>query len=193
MSSLISSVRGTLEAVGADWADLLVGGFTFRLSVPAGTAERLGKAGEGVRLFTSLQVREESITLYGFATEEARFVFETLLSVNGVGPRVALSVLSRLTPESLVEAVRAGDTDAFSTVPGVGAKTASRIVLELKGKLDGEWALPALGGDAEVIEALAALGYTPAETRAAVSASGPESGSSLEERVRLALLQIAGG
>ena len=194
MSSLVSSVKGVLEAIGADWADVSLGGVTLRLSVPTGTAERLGQVGDEVRLFSSLQVREDSMTLYGFATEEARSAFETLIGVNGVGPRVALSVLSRLTPESLVEAIGAGDTGAFSGVPGVGKKTASRIVLELKGKLDGDWAVPmSSGGDGDVIEALAALGYTPMEAREAVSSLPPANGSSLEDRVRQALQRIGGG
>ena len=120
VSSLISSIRGTLEGIGPDWADVLVGGLTFRINIPASAVEQLGHIGDPVRLLTSLQVREDSLTLFGFPTEEARLAFETLLGVNGVGPRVALSVLSRFTPDSLAAAVESGDTGAFSGVTGVG-------------------------------------------------------------------------
>ena len=190
-SSLISSVTGTLQGVGPDWADLSMGGVTFRVSIPSSSAEHLGPVGDGVRLYTSLQVREDSLTLFGFLTEEARLAFDVLIDINGVGPRVALSVLSRFTPESLAAAVSAGDTDAFGGVPGVGKKTASRIVLELKGKLEGEWAVP-LAGEGEVVEALTALGYSAAEARKAVSSLSLDDPASVEDKVRMALQRMGG-
>ena len=191
VSSLISSINGTLDRVGPDWADVAVGGVTFRVSAPTSTVEHLGRAGEGVRLFTSLHVREGSLALFGFATEEARLAFEALIGINGVGPRVALSVLSRFTPESLAGAVSVGDTGAFEGVPGVGKKTASRIVLELKGKLDGQWAVPSADGvDADVLEALTSLGYTAAEARDAVMSLPPGGSPSVEDRVLLALQRM---
>lgn len=188
VSSLIASIRGTLEGAGPNWADVSVGGVTFRVAVPISTAERLGPIGDRVHLLTSLQVRADSLTLYGFLTEEARQAFEALLGVNGVGPKVALSVLSRLTPQELVSAVRSGDTRAFKGAPGVGDKTASRIVLELKGKLEGVWAVPAeVSGDGEVLDALTALGYTMTEARKAVASLPSRDALSLEDKVRLAL------
>ena len=137
VSSLISSVRGSLEGIGPDWVDVLIGGVTFRVNVPASTIDHLGQIGEPVRLHTSLQVREDNLTLYGFLTSDMRRAFVTLLGISGVGPRLALAIMSRFTPDSLALAVSVADTDAFSAVSGVGKKTASRIVLELKGKLDG--------------------------------------------------------
>ena len=191
VSSLISSITGTLEGVGPDWTDISVGGITFRVSVPASGIERLGQIGDIVRLFASLQVREDSLTLFGFQTEEARSAFEALIGISGVGPRLALSVLSRFAPDSLAAAVSSGDTDAFIGVSGVGKKTASRIVLELKGKLDGDWALPpAEGGEREVIAALTALGYTLSEVREAVASLPPGASTSIEDRVVLALQQM---
>lgn len=191
VSSLITSVRGTLESVGPDWADVSVGGFTLRLSIPTSAAERLGSIGDQVRLVTSLQVREDSLTLFGFLTEEDRLTFDALIGVNGVGPRVALSVLSRFTPASLAAAVGSGDTDAFAGVSGVGKKTASRIVLELKGKLQGDWAVPAEAiGHAEVIEALTALGYSISEARDAAMTLTPDDPAPLEERLRLILQRM---
>ena len=188
VSSLISSVVGTLQGVGPDWADVSLGGVTFRVSIPSSSAEHIGQTGDRVHFYTSLQVREDSLTLFGFPTEEYRLAFDALIDINGVGPRLALSVLSRFTPESLASTVSSGDTDAFSVVPGVGKKTASRIVLELKGKLEGEWALPPEAeGDVEVIDALTSLGYSAAEARKAVSSIPPGDAKSVEDKVRMAL------
>ena len=193
VSSLISSVRGVIESVGADWADVSVGGVTFRLSVPGSTAERLAPLSGEVRLFTSLQVRDDSLALYGFWAEEERLAFEVLIGISGVGPRVALSVLSRFTPSTLAAAVSASDADAFTGVPGVGKKTASRILLELKGKLEGDWAVPAeaVAGQGEVIGALTALGYSAAEAREAAAAVPRGDSLSLEERLREALQRMS--
>ena len=195
VSSLISSVRGVIESVGADWADVSVGGVTFRLSVPGSTAERLAPLSGEVRLFTSLQVRDDSLALYGFWAEEERLAFEVLIGISGVGPRVALSVLSRFTPSALAAAVSASDADAFTGVPGVGKKTASRILLELKGKLEGDWAVPAeaVAGQGEVIGALTALGYSAAEAREAAAAVPRGDSLSLEERLREALQRMSSG
>ena len=188
---MITSVKGVVEAAGVDWVDLAMGGVTVRVYVPASEAARMGVPGDRVRLSTSLQVREESLTLFGFLTEDGRSAFEALIGVNGVGPRVALSVLSTLPPESLAVAVETGDTDAFGGVAGVGSKLANRIVLELKGKLGEEWVV-ARGSPAaiDVIEALTALGYSAAEVRAATSTLQFDDDLSLEERVRLTLQQI---
>ena len=185
-SSLISSVIGILQGVGSDWADLSIGAVTFRVSIPSSSVEHLSSVGETTRLYTSLQVREDSLTLFGFLTEETRLAFEALIEINGVGPKVALSVLSRFTPDSLAMAVSAGDTDAFGGVVGVGKKTASRIVLELKGKLEGEWAVPFVD-EGDVVEALAALGYSVAEARKAISSLPTDGVASVEDKVRMAL------
>ena len=160
VSTLISSISGTLRGVGPDWVDVSVGGVTFRVSMPDSSVGTLASVGEPLSLHTSLQVREDSLTLYGFLTEDERQVFETLLNISGIGPRLALAMLARFSPQSLVETVEEGDTKALSTVPGIGGRTASRIVLELKGKLDLDFA----GGggsapDSHLVDALTALGY----------------------------------
>ena len=194
VSSLISSIQGTLERLGPDWADVSVGGVTFRVCVPSSAVDQLGRLGDQTRLFTSLQVREDSLTLYGFPTEDARIAFDVLIGISGVGPRLAVSVLSRVSPESLAVAVANSDVDAFIAVPGVGKKTASRIVLELKGKLEGDWAVVSSGtGSDDVIDALTAIGYSLAEARDAVSRPGAGNGASLEEKVREALVHLGGG
>ena len=185
---MITAIEGTLAGSGVEWADITVGGVTLRVNIPQNAVEALGVAGDHVRLFTSLQMREDSLTLYGFPTEEARAAFGALIAVNGVGPRLALSVLSSLTPDNLAMAVSGGDPDVFKGVPGVGTKTANRIVLELKGKFD--WravSQPDAAGDGDLVNALTALGYTVPEVMAAVSSLPATDSSTLEERVRLCL------
>ena len=185
-------MRGRLEAVGADWADIALGGITLRVSVPSSSAESLGAPGENVRLFTSMQVREDSMSLYGFDTADARETFEVLIGISGIGPRVALRILSLFTPEALAAAVDAGDLKAFTPVPGVGRRTASRIVLELKGKLEFEPSETTAAPDADAIDALTALGYSASEAREALAAIPRADANSTEDRVRLALAQLAG-
>ena len=193
MTSLISSVRGTLEGTGPDWADVAIGGITLRVSAPAPSVEALGQIGSSVRMFTSLQVREDSLNLYGFDSTEARQTFETLIGISGIGPRVALSILSIFKPEALAAAVESGDVKSFTAVPGVGRKTASRILLELKGKLELDWSA---GGaqplDSDALDALVALGYSTAEAREALSGLTEDDCPTTEDKVRMAFQQLAG-
>ena len=191
---MITSVKGTLESTGHDWVVVSLGGFSLKVSVPSSALEALGSPGDRVSLFTHLQVRQDGISLFGFPTAEARDLFELLHSVSGVGPRQALSLLSVMTPETLVSAVSSGDIEMFERAPGVGKKTASRIVLELKGKLEGEWGLVTeTSQQGEVIEALIALGYTSAEARSGAR-SAPEDGDlPLEELLRIALQHLGEG
>ena len=192
VSTLISSISGTLRGVGPDWVDVSVGGVTFRVSMPDSSVGTLAGVGEPLSLHTSLQVREDSLTLYGFMTEDERQIFETLLNISGIGPRLALAMLARFSPQSLVQTVEEGDTKALSTVPGIGRRTASRIVLELKGKLDLDFA----GGggpapDSHLVDALTALGYGDNEAREALSRTA-SNGQSEENRIRSALEYLAG-
>jgi Holliday junction DNA helicase RuvA len=192
---MITGVSGTLVKLGVDWADVVVGNaVTLRVFVPASALEGLGRVGKPVKLYTSLQVREDSLTLYGFPTEDARLAFESLLTVNGVGPKIAMAVLGRLSPEALAVAVERADLDAFDRIPGVGKKTAGRIVLELKGKLAAEWAIATAAPDtADVVAALTALGYSAAEARDAIASLPNLPSLTLEDKVRLALERIAKG
>ena len=189
---MITSLRGRLEAAGPDWIEIAVGGVTLKVNVPGSDVERLARQGAELRLFTSLQVREDSFTLFGFSTREARSAFEALIGISGIGPRVALSVLSLFTPASLALAVASGDTDAFVGVPGVGKRTASRIVLELAGKID-EISIPASTAVVaqDIVDALTAIGYSVAEARESASGLPSDDGASLEERVREALQRMA--
>lgn len=188
---MITSLEGTLAGVGVDWVDITIGGVTLRASVPHSAIERLGQPGDRALLFTSLQTRDDSLTLFGFLGIEERSAFEALIQVNGVGPRLALSVLSSLSPESLAVAVASGSAASFKGIHGVGPRTAERIILELKGKLGAELAV-ATGEhrEADVVRALTALGYTITEVTASVSSLPPGGDMSLEEKVRLCIQRI---
>ncbi len=191
VSSLVTSISGTLQRTGEDWVDVGMGGITLRVSVPGNAADVIGRVGEEVTLYTSLQVREDSLSLYGFSTEDEKLTFETLLNISGIGPRLALAMLARFSPMSLLQAVEEGDTRALSTVPGVGRRTASRIVLELKGKLDLDFGRTDGGGvDSDLVDALTALGYAYTEAHEAIAST--ESGAPDEERIRAALDRLAG-
>jgi len=188
---VITSIEGTLAGWGIEWVDVAVGGVTLRTNVPQSAIAGLGRLGDQVRLLTSLQMREDSLTLYGFPTEEARSAFGALVGVNGVGPRLALNILSSLSPEALALAIGSGDADAFKGVPGVGKKIANRIVLELSGKLEIALSPSADGlGDGEVVKALTALGYASSEAMEALSSLPPGGELSLEEKVRLCLQRM---
>lgn len=191
---MIVNVRGVLEATGPDWVHLRVGGVTLQVSVPANAVSRLGPAGGDVSLHTHLRMRDEQPVLFGFPDAASLSLFTLLTGVAGVGPRLGLSLLSVLEPASLQLAVATGDVAALAAAPGVGSRTASRIILELKGKVDvGELAEPGISqdGDSEVIAALSALGYTPAEARSALDNLPDTEGATVEERIRLALQQFA--
>jgi Holliday junction DNA helicase RuvA len=192
---VIVSVRGVLEAVGPDWVHLQIGGVTLQVFVPASAIGELGPIGSQLRLFTHLRLRDDQPFLYGFPTAPALELFLILISVTGVGPRLSLALLSALGAAGLHQAIVSGDVVALTSAPGVGRRTASRIVLELKGKLEGYQAgasiVPARD-DAEVIAALTALGYSTNEARRAVSNLAQDPDLSLEDRVRLALQQFGG-
>ncbi len=190
---MITAIEGALVSTGADWADVSVGGVTIRASVPETAVPAIGRPGERVRLFTSLQMREDSLALYGFPSEDARTAFEALIGVNGVGPRLALGILSTLAADALALAIDSADTSAFKGVSGVGTKTANRIVLELKGKLEWRSApAPQALGHADLIDALTSLGYSTQEAASAAAGLPDDAPESLEERVRITLQAAAG-
>ena len=129
---MISSLRGTVLSITPDVLVVEVGGVGFKVLVPASVAEAAEGVGRTVSLHTHLAVREDALTLYGFGSEEQRALFELLLGVNGVGPRVALAVISTLSPDVLRRAVAHEQPEVFNRVPGVGKKTAEKIVFHLK-------------------------------------------------------------
>lgn len=169
---MIGRLRGTLVHRSAKGEVMLdVGGVGYRISVSPQTSVELGTLGNEVVVHTHLHVREDALTLYGFATADGRDCFESLIGAHGVGPGLALAILSTHGPDDLRRVVMEGDLDSLTLVPGVGRKTAARLLLELKSRLDvpaGD-PVPASGSArAEVREALAALGYQPEEVRRAM-------------------------
>lgn len=132
---MIASLEGRLAAKSIDEVVIEVGGVGCRIAIPLSTYEALPAEGEEARLLTHLHVREDELTLYGFATGRERRLFATLIGVTGIGPRLALHVLSRLTPERFVGAILRGDLATLTGISGVGKKTAERMVLELKDKV----------------------------------------------------------
>ena len=193
---MIATVEGILEYRGNDSVIINVGGIGFRVYVPRSTSSQLGAVKGRVSLYTHLHVREDSISLYGFASSEELTLFRSLISVTGIGAKLALTVLSALNPERLVMAITSGDIDLLSQTPGIGKKIASRLVVELRGKLEKEWkevALPLAPGHADVIAALTGLGYSITEATKAISKLSDSEELSLEEKVRMALQQLAGG
>jgi len=136
---MIASLKGKLESLAADGAVINVGGVGFRVFLPTGALSALGSPGNDVKVYTHTHVREDNITLYGFATAEELWLFETLIGVTGLGPKLALAILSALSPEQVTTAIATGSADMLDMVPGVGKKVASRIILELKEKIGAGW------------------------------------------------------
>ncbi len=193
---MIAGIRGTLEGRGPGWALSAVGGMVLRVHMSTSTLSELGSVGQQVSLRTHLYFREDVIALYGFASDEELGLFQSLTGVSGVGPRVALSLLSALPPQQLSLAIATGNVDMLTHAPGVGKKLAGRVVLELKGKLEAALAFSPLAATAEadvqVIAALTALGYSLSEASRAAAAL-PAADLPLEEKVRLALQGLGRG
>lgn len=169
---MIASVRGRVAAKEPQVV-VEIGGIGLQLHVSARTASHLPRRGEEVELLTYLHVREDQLSLFGFASEAERALFLLLLGVNGIGPRLALTVLSSAPLEQLERAVREGDEAYLVRLPGVGRKTAARLILELQGKIPALESTPAARVEhepvfAEAVLALASLGLTPRAAQAAV-------------------------
>ena len=141
------------------------GGIGYRIFVSSSALSKLPALGKAVKLYTYFNVREDAMELYGFLTQEEKDMYELLISISGVGPKVGLAILSVLEPNAFIHAVISGDAKAVAKAPGVGPKLAQRIILELKDKFKGY----ALSADVSLAEALCALGYTPAEANRAVA------------------------
>jgi len=191
---MIATLEGTLEYRGVDSVIINVGGIGFQVHVPGSTLSQLGAIKDKVSLYTHLHLREDNVSLYGFASEEELALFKNLISVSGIGPKAALALLSALNPEQLAMAITGGNVDVISQVPGIGKKIAGRLVVELKGKLEREWKgalLPLAAEDADAIAALTNLGYSLREATQAVSNLPDAKELTLEEKVRMALQQLA--
>ena len=192
---MIVALEGILESRGIDSVIIKVGSISFQVFVPSSILGQLGTVGDEVHLHTHLYLREDNVALYGFGSAEESRLFQNLISVSGIGPKVGLGLLSTLGAEQLASAIVSGNVDLLSQAPGLGKKTAGRIVLDLKSKLESEWgvlAAPVLvQEDADVVAALTNLGYSLKEATHAVSSLPDSREIDLEERIRLALKQLA--
>jgi Holliday junction DNA helicase RuvA len=190
---MIASLRGVVQHIGEDELVIDIGGVGLHVAVPRPVLEDDLAVGKTIFLLTYLVVRESSLSLYGFNTPEQRELFEWLLQVSGVGPRLALAVLSTLSLEMLKNAVGNNQADVVATVPGVGRKTAEKIILHLKDKLEAPFEIAGIPSetDTEVLSVLTALGYSLVEAQAAIQSIPPDAPEDIESRVKVALKYFA--
>lgn len=185
---MISYLKGTLAGSDALSAVVEVNGIGFQVGMSTKSLAKLPQAGKPVRIYTVLQVREDDMSLYGFASQEERETFTQLVNVSGIGPKVALAILSTFTPTELADAILNEDVTSITRIPGIGKKSASRIVLELKGSLE-KGIAAAQGGEPVsneglrgAAEALMAMGFTPQEAEVALqdAPAGADEGALLQ-------------
>ncbi|WP_312044926.1 Holliday junction branch migration protein RuvA [Anaerotignum sp.] len=196
---MISYIKGTLAHRGESYIILENGGIGYQIFVSAGFLSRMPEAGKEIKIFTYMSVKEDGISLFGFTSKEEQEMFLKLLTVGGVGPKGALGFLSQLTPQEIVMAILSADAKTLSKAPGVGKKTAQRVILELKDKCTTEDAIAVpmemVDGDAvggakfEAIEALTALGYSRSEAAKAVGMVAAE-GMTTEDILKAALKKM---
>lgn len=200
---MIAHVAGTLLAKSLDRVEIMTaGGVGYELLIPLSVYETLPKTGDAVRLHTYLVVKEDGWQLFGFATALERQVFQRVLDAKGVGPALALGMLSTLTAERLVRAIREKDIATLQSVPRVGRKKAEQLVLDLADKLDDVQAATAAGvgrtegaGAEDAIRALVSLGYSTADAERAVRGALDDGGrgANAPELIRMALAKVGGG
>jgi Holliday junction DNA helicase RuvA len=187
---MIATLRGEITQIEENALVIEVGGVGLRVLVPAPLRGRM-KVGEKIFLYTYLIVRETELSLYGFEAQADRDLFNLLLGVDGVGPKVALSVLSTMTIELVQRAIFSDEPELLSRVPGVGKKSAQKIALYLKDRLKPIDTLASVAAmsdaDGEVLEALTALGYSVVEAQSAIQSLAKDAPDDVEERLRLAL------
>jgi Holliday junction DNA helicase RuvA len=192
---MIATLRGEITQIEENALVVEVGGVGLRVFVPAPVRARM-KTGEAIFLYTHLVVREDALILYGFESQADRELFTMLLGVDGIGPRIALAVLSTLTIDAVQRAVFAEEADILSRVPGVGKKTAQKIVLYLHDRLKPTDALARVASmsdtDSEVLAALTALGYSVVEAQTAIQSLPKDAPEDVEERLRTALQYFTG-
>ena len=186
--SMISYIKGTLERRGESDIIVETGGIGYRIFVSPATLAKLPQTGETVQIFTYFSVKEDGMSLYGFAAREEQEMFEKLLLVSGVGPKGALGFLSVLKPSEIVMAILSDDVKTLSKAPGIGRKTAQRVILDLKDKFKTEDAVSSFEGT-EAIDVMAALGYSRSEAAQAVNAVAAE-GMTTEDILKAALKRM---
>jgi holliday junction DNA helicase RuvA len=188
---MIAGLKGIIESVGANWLIIDVNGISFQVFVPSSTLSSMSTVGQPARLFTHLHVREDNLSIFGFGSARDLSLFEIMITVKGIGPKLGLALLSAMNVDQLSSAIASGDANMLTGVPGIGKKTADRIVLELKDKISGSWILSqefeSSQGNGDVISALTSLGYSVIEATRAVSTLPSSSKLELEEKIKLAL------
>ncbi|MCA9924887.1 MAG: Holliday junction branch migration protein RuvA [Anaerolineales bacterium] len=193
---MIASLSGPILKIEATGLVVGVGGVGLRVTVPRTVLEDVGGVGRNIRLHTHLIVREQELSLYGFETEDDLQLFELLLGISGVGPKVALAILGTLSPELLKSAIMREETAVLQRVPGIGKKTAERIMFQLRDKLDFttmETAVPFISDvDTDVIDVLTSLGFSIVEAQTALQ-NLPREAKTVDERVQLALQHLDQG
>jgi len=193
---MIGSLRGIIASKAPPQLVVDVNGVGYEIEAPMSTYFHLPAVGQEVRLLTHLVVREDAHVLYGFGTEDERRLFRNLLRVSGVGPKIALALLSGISVDAFAQCVRQEDAAALTRVPGIGRKTAERLIVEMRDRLaagapaDAAFAPVTLGAEAEAFGALVALGYKPAEATRLLKAAGPGA-QTTEELIRRALQGVA--
>jgi len=190
---MISSLRGIVQAVAEDSLVLEVGGVGLHVAAPSSVIERVAGIGKPLFLHTYLMVREDALRLFGFSSLEERAIFLELLQVTGIGPRIGLAVLSTLSIASLRQAVAGNQVEALVRVPGIGKKSAEKIIFHLKDRIA---PLPAAESrisqpDNELLSVLTSLGYSLVEAQSAVESLEGESTEDVEQRIKLALQYFA--
>lgn len=190
---MITSLRGILQGIGDQDLTLEVGGVGLQVAVTRSVLESAPSIGRSIYIETYLVVRQDALLLYGFSSQEEREVFLELLKVSGVGPRLALATLSNISIDTMRLAVSNNQPEALERVPGIGKKTAERMVFQLKDRIA---LAPTTDSaptelDEEVVSVLTALGYSPVEAQSAVHSLGEEAPDEVEERVKLALQYFA--
>lgn len=197
---MIAQVRGRLLRKGPQEAVVDVGGIGYRVTIPLSTFYRIGEPGAEVTLLTHTHVREDVLALFGFLTAAEQALFERLIAVSGVGPRLAISILSGIEAPDLVAALRSSDVPRLTRIPGVGRKTAERLVVELKDKMQGLVAAeePAPSGPAatakeDVVSALLHLGYSRPEAERGVERALKDGGEGRFEDLLRRTLRILSG
>ena len=193
---MIASIEGTVESLRADSAVIAVGGVGLRVYMPTSVLSTLGGVGKSVRLRTHLHIKDDDMSLYGFASDAELWLFETLIGVSKLGPRLGLAMLSTLTVEQLTMAIAAGSAGVLTAVPGIGKKMAERVVLELRDKVGAGLVAEPMGQiaqeNSDVLAALTALGYSVGEASQAVAGLPSDSDMSVEERIKQALQSLGG-
>jgi holliday junction DNA helicase RuvA len=191
---LIAAIEGILISKSTTSAVIKAGAVSFLITVPGSTLAKLGHTGSNVFLHTHLHVREDNISLFGFSSSQELALFEQLITVSGIGPKVALALLTTLSTEKIVSAIMSSNAELLSQVPGIGKKTAGRVILDLKGKLGKGWESEAIlsitEGDNDAIAALTGLGYSIREATQALSNITQIPEMNLEDKIKLALQQL---